>query len=345
MVMAKKEEGGSVGNGFADFLAKAPTLDEAASDDSVELSGLVSRTTEGRFAISTSEGQTYELDVDAVRDFTPLEGSHPAATIRIGKDVLEKAVIHQLKPIRKDMIKDIIKDIITDPLADIAHGKHLFTDPALDTKQVHKDLWDEGPVKDFTSETARAKDLYKDPIGDTPRNKDIHKDPLSDPVTFVQEQIGTGFADVGGVDPGQGPVINPAVNAAAAAAPFVMATPHQAPQHLLQLQAGIPAQAQTLAATDLHPKRIETLKEPITDTHKEGIYDTLKEVQHDTVKEQIPETHKELIVDTHKELIIDTQKEVWETLVEGGPFTQVEGNQGFPGQGGFPGQPGFLGGV
>lgn len=344
--MAKREDNTFVGNGFAEFLARAPALDEAANDDAVELSGMVSRTTDGRFAISASDGQTYELDVDAVRDFTPIDGPHPAATIRIGRDVLEKAVIHPIKPVRKDMIKDVIKDIITDPLADIANGKQLFTDPALDTKQVHKDLQDDGPYKDFTSETVRAKDLYKDPVSDKPLHKDIHKDPLSDPVTFIQEKIGTGVADVGGFDPGQGPVINPQVNAAAAAAPFVMATPHQAPQHLLQLQAGAPAaQAQTLAATDLHPKRIETLKEPITDTHKEGIYDTLKEVQHDTVKEQIPETHKELIVDTHKELIIDTHKEVWETLIEGGPFTAVEGNQGFPGQGGFPGQPGFLGGV
>lgn len=310
--MAKREEGGSVGNGFAEFLAKAPTLDEAASDDSVELSGLVSRTTDGRFAISTAEGQTYELDVAAVRDFTPLEGPQVAATIRIAKEVFEKAMIHPIKPLRKDLLKDPIKEII---------------------KEVP---WDH---------KSPYKDPIKDPITDTRWNKDIHKDPLTDPLTFVQEQTGTGFADAGGFDPGQGPVINPAVNAAAAAAPFVMATPHQAPQHLLALQAGIPAQAQTLAAADLHPKRIETLKEPITDTHKESIYDTLKEVQHDTVKEQIPETHKELIVDTHKELIIDTQKEVWETLVEGGPYTQVEGNQGFPGQGGFPGQPGFLGGV
>ena len=53
--MAKKDEGG---RSFKDFLAAAPSLDDAASDDSVELSGLVSRTTDGKFAISTQEGQT-----------------------------------------------------------------------------------------------------------------------------------------------------------------------------------------------------------------------------------------------------------------------------------------------
>ncbi len=320
--MAKKDDGG---RSFKDFLAAAPSLDDAASDDSVELSGLVSRTSDGRFAISTHEGQTYELDVDAVREFREIEGAASAASIRVGRDVLEKAVIHPIKPLRKDLIKDIIKDIIKDPIKEV--------------------IWDH---------KSPHKDPIKDPITDTPRNKDIHKDPLSDVVTTpANDQVGTGFADVA-VDPGGiGPVVNPAFGGGGGGAPFVMATPHQAPQHLLSLQAGVqaaPAAATaTLAQADLHPKRIETLKEPLTDTHKELVIDTLKEVQHDTLKEVQHDTQKELIFDTHKELIIDTQKEIWETLVEGGPNTTVEtaaeGNPGFPGQGGFPGQPGFLGGI
>ena len=318
--MAKKEEGG---RSFKDFLAAAPSLDDAASDDSIELSGLVSRTTDGRFAISTHEGQTYELDVAAVREFREIEGAASAAAIRVSRDVLEKAVIHPIKPVRKDIIKDVIKDIIKDPVKEVVW----------DNKNPHKD-----PIKD--------------PITDTPRNKDVHKDPLSDPVTlFGPDQLGTGPGDPI-VDPGGpgGPVINPAFGGGGGGggggSPFVMATPHQAPQHLLSLQAGMQAgpaaQGATLAAADLHPKRIETLKEPLTDTQKEVVWDTLKEVQHDTQKELIADTHKELVIDTHKEL-------VWDTWIEGGPNTTVEtaaeGNPGFPGQGGFPGQPGFLGGI
>jgi hypothetical protein len=300
--MAKKGEDG--GRSFKDFLAAAPSLDDAASDDSVELTGLVSRTTDGRFAISTHEGQTYELDVDAVLEFREVEGLASAAAIRVGRDVLEKAVLRPVKPLRKDVIKDVIKDIIKD----VAHdGKHLITDPLVD----------------------KQPPLDKHPPLDTFHGKDLHKDPLTDPVTYIQEQIGTGPGDAL-VDPGDfGQVVNPAVNAAAGA-PFVMATPHQAPAHLLSLQAGVQAAptatAMTLATIDQLHKRI----------------DTLKEVNHDTQKELIYDTRKELIPETHKELIIDTQKEIYETLVEGGPWTTVEGNPGFPGQG-FPGQPGFLG--
>src|SRR5580765_1028543 len=110
--MARKPEGGS--RSFQEFLKSAPSLDEAASDDSIELTGLVSRTTEGRFAITAHGGQTYELDVEAVQDFREEEadGAKAVATIRISRDILAKAVVRPLKPAIKDLIKDPIKDII-----------------------------------------------------------------------------------------------------------------------------------------------------------------------------------------------------------------------------------------
>lgn len=269
--MAKKPGGG--GRSFQEFLKEAPSLEEAASDDSVELTGLVSRTTDGRFAITTHAGQTYELDVDAVRDFREKEGpgGSSAATIRVGRDLLTDASLRPLKPAIKDLIKDPIKDIIHD-------GKRVF--------------------------------------------KDVHKDPLSDPVTFVQEQIGTGAGDAIGIDPGMGPLVNPAMNYAAgtyAAAPFVMATPHQAPQHLLALQMG------------------GALPKPIKDPPKDGVKDP---VHDNKLVADPPTTHKELTTDRHnditvkelihdttaKETIGDTLKElVFDTLVEGGPNTLQEG--------------------
>lgn len=285
--MAKKPGGG--GRSFQEFLKEAPSLEEAASDDSVELTGLVSRTTDGRFAITTHAGQTYELDVDAVRDFREEEGpgGSSAATIRVGRDLLTDASLRPLKPAIKDLIKDPIKDIIHD-------GKRVF--------------------------------------------KDVHKDPLSDPVTFVQEQIGTGAGDAIGIDPGMGPLVNPAMNYAAgtyAAAPFVMATPHQAPQHLLALQMGgaLPKPIKDPPKDGLiadPPKNDDKLvadhppppKDPRTDnTVKEPIQDT----PHITLKELILDTRKELVLDTHKELVVDTHKElVWDTFVEGGANTLAE---------------------
>jgi len=287
--MARKPESG--GRSFAEFLKSAPSLDEAASDDSVELTGLVSRTADGRFAITTDGGQTYELDVEAVSDFREEQaaGAAAAATIRISRDVLSKAVLRPIKPMIKDLIKDPIKDIIHD-------GKNMITDPIVDHKSLIKDVHKD-PLSD------PPKSLHKDPAWDPKHpTKDIHKDPLQDPITQVQE-LAKGPSDPIGVDPGFDPRVNPQ-------APFVMATPHQAPQHLLSMQAGVGAMPQ--------PKRIETLKEPITDTHKESIFDTLKEVSHDTQKEMIYDTRKELILDTYKEM-------VWDTLVEGGPNTLQEG--------------------
>lgn len=297
---------------FAEFLKAAPSLDDAATDDSVELTGLISRTGEGRFAITTPDGQTLDLPVDAVRDFREHDatGASAAATVRVGRDALGGAVIHPKKPVLKDGIKDVIKDVIWD-------GKHLHKDPILD------------PPKPL------PKDVHKDPLGDPPKPiydppkhlpKDVHKDPWSDPLKHVNDPI---------IDPGQ--AVDPA-------SPFVIATAHQAPQHLLSLQTGAPAAGfgpapQPKPLTDtVKESHADTQKEIIVDTQKEVATDTRKEVTYDTQKEIIHDTYKELIHDTRKELIVDTQKEIIETVVEGGGTTVEQG--GNPGQ--IYTQPGFV---
>lgn len=315
---------------FAEFLRNAPTLEDAAADDSVELTGLVSRTTDGRFAITTDAGQTYELDVDAVREFREVEapGAASAAAIRVGRDLLTEAALRPSKPTIKDLIKDPIKDIIHD-------GKHMITDPIVDQKS---------PIKDVHKDplTDPPKPVAKDPPFD-PKHpfKDVHKDPLTDPNTFVPEGLGTGAADPIGQDPRIDPTVNPA-------APFVMATPHQAPQHLLAMQVGAPAAAAlTQFGQDQTQKEmvVDSVKEPISDTQKELIRDTFKEMIRDTHKEMVIDTQKELIADTHKELIRDTAKEmIWDTMIEQGPNTLQEGTFD-PGQFGQFGQPGFGPGV
>jgi hypothetical protein len=266
---------------FLEFLRSAPSLEDASAGATTELTGLVSRTTDGRFAITTGDGQTFEMEVGAVQRFRPVEGGgfSPIATILVSSEALKNATLRPLKPIIKEIAKDPIKDIIHDG-THTYFSKDIATDPIAD-----KHL---------------PKDIRTDPIQDKHPFKDIRKDPLQDP-------IDTGWADVAGTGPGDpiatpdpaGRVTNPAFGqfaemAAAGVTPFVMATPHHAPAHLVAQQAGVP-QAVFAGAPQL----------------KQTAYDTIKEVAYaETIKEPVRDTHKELVFDTRKEL-------VWETWQEG----------------------------
>src|SRR3954451_3400991 len=109
--------GKTTGNSeFLEFLRGAPTLDEATSEEMAELTGIVSRTEDGKFAITTSEGQTYELEAAAVQRFRAVEapGFHKIATIQISSEALKAATLRPMKPLFKEMIKDPIKDVIGD---------------------------------------------------------------------------------------------------------------------------------------------------------------------------------------------------------------------------------------
>src|SRR5574338_117957 len=323
--MTTQCEGGN--KEFLAFLTEAPSLDEASSGATTELTGLVSRVAEGRFAITIDDGRTYELDAAAVQRFRVVgtSGVTPVVAIRIVSDVLKDAALRPIKPLIKDVIKDPIKDIIHDGTL---HAKDLRTDPIVD-KNPPKDLH-----TDPLADTPAAKDIHTDPALDKPLFKDLRKDPLQDPVKpGIADVAGTGAADpLGGFDP-TGQVVSPAAAAGfggvaglqqATMMPFVMATPHHGPQHLLQLQAGVP-QAAALG----------------------GVQQQLKPFAYDTIKELAwGETIKEPVFDTRKELIVDTRKElVWDTWIEGGPYTVAEGIFD-PGQvvtqpAGF-GMPGFM---
>jgi hypothetical protein len=187
--------------------------------------------------------------------------------------------------------------------------KELIKDPIFDTrKEGVFDTLKEVPVdtrKEVPFDT--RKESTKDPIFDTRKEliKEIPKEVAYD---TQWEQ--------GGIDWGQ--VVNPAagLNAADPAAglagaqamamqPFVMATPHHASQAAIAMQPGAQQAALTLAET-IHPKSL--VADPGHITRKELIKDPLSD----------PLTRKEL---------------VWETWVEGGPYTTVEGPGGLPGGG------------
>lgn len=324
--MASRKEGGN--REFLEFLKDAPTLEEASSGATQELTGLVSRTEDGRFAITTGEGQTYELEVGAVQRFRPLDpgGLTPMATIQVASEALQNATLRPLKPIFKDVYKDPIKDIVHDGTLAF---KDVRTDPVFDNKQIIKD-----PQKDLPYDTPAAKDIRTDPVFDAthyakdvrtdpavdkPIFKDIHKDPLADPIeTGFADVAGTGPADpIGGIPDPTGQITNPAFNAFAAAGaqqagmtPFVMATPHHAPQHLVAMQAGLPQMGAFAGGPNFKPA-MDTIKEVAGgETGKQPIFDTAKEMVRDTFKEMIRDTYKEM---------------VWDTWIEGGPFTMAEG--------------------
>jgi hypothetical protein len=308
--MAARSEGGY--KEFVEFLKTAPSLDEATDEDVTELTGIVARGSDGKFAITTGEGQTYELDAEAVRRFRADAGTGltPVVTIRITASALKDAVLRPIKPVFKDIVKDPIKDIISDQ--GTGFGKDIHTDPIVD-KPTHKDiktdpLADKTPHKDFTTDPlvdkAPPKDLKTDFIPDKIPHKDLHKDPLQDPLdTGWADSVGKPAGDPVDIPDPAGGVINPAAGFNAAATPFVMQTPHHAAAHLVAQQMGVPQTMRAGGGAQL----------------KGASYDTIKEVSWG-------ETVKEPALDTRKEMIFDTRKEmVWDTWVETGPYTIQEG--------------------
>lgn len=308
--MAEKPEGG--GKEFLTFLRSVPTLEEATSGATTQLTGMVFRGEEGRFAITTGEGQTYELDASAVQRFKVIDAQSlsPVVTLQVASEVLSKASIRAVKPIVKDVVKDVIKDLVADPKRlpkDLLKDpiKELPWDPKVPWKDPPKDLPKDVPTKELPKDP--PKEFLKDPPKDLP--KDVFE-------TGVRDPGGTGIADtlVETFDPGQGGVINPqqgfgGVFAGGDLTPFVMATPHHAPAHMIQAQMGAQPGLTAAAAGGAG------LKPLATDTAKELAYETVFQL----------DRPKQLVFDTRKELIFDTRKElVYETWVETGPNTIQE---------------------
>lgn len=290
-----ENEGASGERSFADFVREAPHASESMG--TVSLTGVVLRSDNpDKFILATHGGQTMELPIEAVQRHTVIDdtGRHPTVQLEIGAQHLGSGQAGS-QSMRKTVIADppiTIKETWKDPIADQT------------LKEVHKD-----PLHDTLKET------HKDPIFDT--IKEVNKDPIMDPITLAETIFDPGTA-----------VTDPAAGAGGGGTPFVMATPHHAPQAAVTMQ--------NLAAN------MAARKNPATEginTLKEAQLDTLKEVQHDTLKEQIHDTYKELIHDTIKELVHDTLKEVVAdpTLIEaiggGGGGTAAEGIGGL-GQGG-----------
>lgn len=179
-----------------------------------------------------------------------------------------------------------------------------------------------------------TKPLLKDIQGDTLAFKDVAKDPITDPVVkqVAVDPPNTLVENVG--DPRQAGidsvVLAGGIARQAGAMPFVMATPHHAPEQALQMQAaaaGVPG-----------------LKAPITDLTSGGKLQG-KDISTDPivdVKNLPKDVHTDPIVDVKavsKDVIADPGTGLADTLVEGGG-TIAEGG-GTLAEGGFGGQGGF----
>lgn len=339
----KKEQGPS----FADFLKEAPAAADLTGDDSVSLTGVVARSDkEGQFVLLTADGQSLELNTDAVKDYTVVQEQGPQKVVQL--TVSAKA----LNPSAGATIGGLRTGV-----ADVITRKELIKDPIFDTR----------------------KELIWDTI------KELIKDPQSDPWTWVeqqgtlQEQIdpGGGFGVDPAVEAGGGltPFIMATPHHASAAA--VAMQPGAAAGGAAITLKEIPGDItrKELIKESIFDTRKEFIKDPITDpitwvenigTAQEQVFDPGAGAvinpaigggggfaafqqqaqpgieagagglaQAATLAEQVGQfgtliqdriTRKELIWDTYKELvkepIWDTRKEVFETYVEGGGTIQ-----------------------
>ncbi|HSV67054.1 MAG TPA: hypothetical protein VLJ59_14220 [Mycobacteriales bacterium] len=203
-----------------------------------------------------------------------------------------------------------------------------------------------------------TKALAKDIGGDTIRFKDVAKDPITDQVV-KQVALDPPNTLVENVDPSQLGVIPEAFGGAA---PFIMATPHHAPEQALRMQAaaaGVPIdkviadppqkviakEAVTDNITDVKLQWKDIRTDPVTD-----VKNTIKDIRTDPVtdvKLNVKDVSTDPITDVTKNLVADPNTGIGDTLVENvgtlqeGGGTVAEG--GFPGQGGVgpAGNPGF----
>jgi hypothetical protein len=200
-----------------------------------------------------------------------------------------------LKELIKEPIKEVIKEVAKDPAR----------------KELPKDI---------------IKEPVKEPVFDPPTFKEPVKEPIFDPGTLWNDPPGGTLQEQ--IDPGQFGGINPvaagAAGAAAGMTPFIMATPHHAPQAAVMQQQLAGPMAASAAGLNAH-----TVKELITDHVADQIW-TKKEL----TKDPILDTRKELT----KDPILDTRKEmVWDTYKEAAGDTWVE--QGFDPSGGVVNPP------
>lgn len=303
---------------FAEFLKDVPSASEAGAEESIPLTGVVTRSDkEGMFVLTTQDGQALEMNADDVNNYEVLQETGPQRLVRV--DISAKALasaggaLAGIRTLvtdyitRKELIKDPIKDPPYDTLKELIKDplrKEIAKDPINDPLTRVENVFDPNPEIDPAMEAGATPFImatphhasqaaiglqpggvsYK-PVFTDPTRKELIKDPIFETLKEVIRDPITWVENIGTIqeqtfDPGLGNVVNPAAVAGGAAAQ---------PQAAMAARGMLPTQPFKPVISD-----------PIT--RKEFIYDTYKE--------------------SIKDPIWDTRKEVFETLVEGGGTIQ-----------------------
>lgn len=240
----------NVTQSFAEFVKASPSAAERGLG-MVNLTGVVLRSDKANmFMLVLTSGEALELNVEDVQQYSVVQ--------QVGTDQLVQVTLpaNKVAPNQPGVTKgnntdplvdvgtvkegplDTIKEVNTDTFVD--NFKHSNTDPLIDTfKESTTDpLIDtfKEPTTDPLFDTSPIQDQLKAPGLDTNPLIDQVKAPAFD---TIQEGIGTiqegtlpGLPPGGGINPGQRGLAGMGGNMA----PFVMATPHHAPQAAVMMQ-------------------------------------------------------------------------------------------------------------
>jgi hypothetical protein len=251
--------GGEGSESFEQYLSGAPEAPGAG--EVVTLTGVVYRSaTRGKFTLVLPSGESAELDVDAVRSYKPVPDPGTQRLVQL--------------EVPKERLPDNLAGIATLPQADQITLKEATKDPQFDTLAIYNTH----PIIDHVT-VAWLNHPHTLPIldvGTIPAIDQGPKFPASD------QTIAEGVIP----DP-TGGQINPIAGVGGGlTAPFVMATPHHAPQAAVmmqQLAASLGAGGAAGAGAGLKPAAFDTIKEVSFETLKEPIHDTFKEVIRDPI--------------------------------------------------------------
>jgi hypothetical protein len=249
---------------FLDFLKSAPAAKDALGGKTAVVSGTVYRgDADDKFVLTTSDGQTTEVPVEAVQRFKIVDqtGLNALVQLEINTGSLGHSA-YTLKELIKDPTFDTRKELAKDPIWDTR--KELAKDPVWDTyKEVVKE-----PIKEPIWDPPGT--LWGDPPGGTLQEGIDWGDPsqgVVNPAVGVGQQFGQQYTQQGMQQgmPQQGGMM-----------PFIMATPHHASQAAIQMQQN-PHIATTYVADHVIPKPAfsDHFQDPIT--RKELLWDTGKE--------------------------------------------------------------------
>jgi hypothetical protein len=238
----KNPSAGRKDKSFEEYLRESPAARDVTGP--VTMVGAIARSTKDDEFVLMTGGQTIELPVDAVESYRVVQESGTQRVLELQlnparvRERLAKGPVDTLKEGPFDTLKEQPFDTIKEQPFDTVKEQPFDT-----IKEQPFDTIKEQPFDTLKEQTH---DTLKEGPFDT--FKESIKDPIADPITI--QEVATPGKQLGDpIDPGQlGGMVNPAAGFMGAV-PFVMATPHHAPQEVIARQAAAAGMPQMQAAT------------------------------------------------------------------------------------------------